>query len=183
MYLLLFAGLGALAFWQKDAINEKVTELPMYWTAFDSEFKAAGARYGVAWQWLKAIALNESDLGRNSSVARGLSEPSDIEGSKSSDGLSWGLMQVTLRTGRSLDPACNEIKLNDAKYSINLAAKYLAQLKNSFPESDPRFLEWVVKSYNQGPGNSAKERAGKIAGYAQEYFNRFTRNLARVNER
>lgn len=147
---------------------------------FDSLFKEYGSIWGVDWKMLKAICLNESDLGREKTTKRGLEMPSDIEGSKSYDGLSWGIMQVTLRTARDLDPTATEQKLNNAEYSINLAARYLSILKKMFNAADPRFTEWVVKSYNQGPGNTRKEIAGTVKGYAQEYWERYKRNYQRV---
>lgn len=166
----------------KKPIEEKIeTKLPS-WTQFDSLYKKWGAAYGIPWTWLKAIALNESSNGRATSVAHGLSNPTDIEGSKSFDGLSWGLMQVTIKTAKGMDPAATEVKLNDPDYSVGLAARYLKQLQGMFPLADARYNEWVIKSYNQGPGNTNKERRGETAGYANEYWSRFQRNLLKVEE-
>lgn len=151
------------------------------WTRWDNDFKTAAARYGIPWQWLKAIAMNESSLGSYPSVALGIREPANIEGSKSQDGKSWGLMQVTLTTGKSLDPLCTAEKLNNPIYSIDLGAKYLGQLSKMYSQVETRYTEWVIKSYNQGPGNTNKERTGKISkGYADEYWERFKRNLQKV---
>lgn len=148
------------------------------WRKFDALFKKYGATFGVDWKTLKAIALNESSLGTYPSVALGIREPSSVNASKSQDGLSWGLMQVTISTARTLDPLATAEKLNDPEYSIRLAAAYLKQLQSMFSQ-----LEWVVKSYNQGPGNSQKERSGQSKGFADEYWARFQRNLKLVNER
>ena len=150
------------------------------WEKFDPLFKKYGARYNVPWTWLKAIALNESSLGTERSVARGIENPNDVEGSKSYDGLSWGLMQVTLTTAREMDPTATQQKLNNPEYSIDLAARYLSKLATMFSRVDARFTEWVIKSYNQGPGNSRKERDGKSNGFAHEYWARFQRNLEKV---
>lgn len=184
IFYLIGAGILAGAIYSKNRIVEEVDtmEAKSNWTKFDALFKKYGTKYGVDWQFLKAIALNESSLGTAKSVARGFENPYDIEGSKSYDGLSWGLMQVTVKTARDLDPFATEIKLNNADYSIDLAAKYLARLQAMFLRDDPRWLEWTIKSYNQGPGNSKKERDGKIQGYAEEYWQRFQRNLNRVKE-
>lgn len=150
------------------------------WTQYDSLFQKYASIYGVQnWQWLKAIALNESSLGKAASVKRGLENPYDIEGSKSSDGKSWGLMQVTLTTGKWLDPSCTEVKLNDPDYSVKLAADLFAKNQKLFNRFDERWLEWVVKSYNQGSGNTKKEMNGG-PGYANEYWARFNRNMERV---
>lgn len=185
IYFLIGGGALAALFLNRETIaltvETAVAKQSSNWTLWDADFKAAGAKYGVPWQWLKAVALNESSLGSAKSVARGLVAPTDIEGSKSTDGKSWGLMQVTLTTGRGLDPFCTEVKLNDPKYSIDLGAKYIGQMSKRFSQVETRYVEWVIKSYNQGPGNTDKEKSGKIAkGYADEYWDRFQRNLQKV---
>ena len=153
------------------------------WTKFDDLFRSAGRINNVDPTWLKAIALNESDLGREASVARGLEDPTDVDGSTSSDGKSWGLMQVTIPTGQQFDPNVTPEKLNNASYSVNLSARLVSWLKDQFSDSDPRFLQWVIKSYNQGRGNTNKERKGQIEGYAQAYWDRFQRNLKTVQDK
>lgn len=151
------------------------------WTRFDDLFKKYDKKWGVNWKWLKAIAMSESLLGKEKSVKAGLENPKDIEGSKSSDGLSWGLMQVTVKTAKDMDASVTPEKLNNPEYSINLAAWYVSKLKKYYSTGDPRYLEWVIKSYNQGPGNTAKEKSGAIKkGYADEYWTRFQNNLKRV---
>jgi len=147
---------------------------------YDGLFVKWGSTYGVDWRWLKAIAMNESSLGLHPSVAYGIKNPKDIENSKSSDGKSWGLMQVTLTTARDLDASATAEKLNNPDYSVMLAAEYVAWLKSRFNPGEPRYLEWVIKSYNQGPGNTDKEKRGQISGYAGEYWARFQRNLKKV---
>lgn len=154
-------------------------------TAFDGLFAKYAKQYGLDWKMLKAIAMNEAGLGVvaggiEKSVAIGLANPGDVEGSKSSDGKSWGLMQMTVPTARDYDPSATPQKLNDPEYSIRLAAQFVAWLTLQFPSSDPRYIEWVVKSYNQGRGNTAKERRGEIAGYAGVYWERYLRNYAKL---
>ena len=182
--LLAIAGIfGASLFVFKSEVGEAVSESvgsePKNWRRFDDLYKKYGNRWNIPWQWLKAIALNESDNGNYSSVALGIREPSNIEASKSQDGKSWGLMQVTLTTAKGLDSSATEAKLNNPEYSINLSAKYLSQLSSQFSKPDLRYTEWTIKSYNQGPGNTRKEiSSGK--GYADEYWTRFQRNLKKV---
>lgn len=163
-----------------ESVTDFVEEHMDSWTQYDALFKRYAQIYGVEdWHWLKAIALNESSLGKAKSVARGLEAPWDIEGSKSYDGKSWGLMQVTMATGKWLDPSCTEEKLNNPEYSVKLAADLFARNQKTFNRYESRWLEWVVKSYNQGSGNTKKEIAGG-PGYANEYWDRFNRNLERV---
>lgn len=192
MIYLLLAGLGALLFVKREEVAEVASDVAQEaevfvatqvsnWTRWDADFKLAARVHNVPWTWLKAIAMNESSLGSAKSVAWGLQFPNDIEKSKSTDGKSWGLMQVTLSTAKGLDASATEAKLNDPKYSINLGAKYIAQMSKRYPTMELRYVEWVIKSYNQGPGNTDKERSGLISkGYADEYWERFKRNLQKV---
>ncbi len=150
---------------------------------YDSLFKKYASQNGVDWKWLKAIAMNESSLGQAASVKRGIASPDDIEGSKSSDGKSWGLMQMTLPTARDYDSMATASKLNNPEYSIRLAAKFLRFLTGKFAIVDSRFEEWVIKSYNQGAGNTEKERQGAISGYAQSYWERYTRNRKIIEDK
>lgn len=150
------------------------------WNDYDDLFKDAGEKYNVEWKWLKAIALNESFLGNDRRVAIGLKDPKNIMDSTSRDGKSWGLMQMTLKTARSLDMLVTAEKLNDPAYCIDLSAHYVSQLQGMFSYVDLRYNEWVIKSYNQGPGNTFKEKDRKISGYAQGYWEIFQKNLKMV---
>jgi len=169
---ILLIALGIVGFYSATAYgSEKKVDNTNEWTRFDELFHRFGIQYGIEWKWLKAICIVESNLGRAKSVARGLASPSDVEGSKSSDGKSWGIMQVTLTTGRDLDPACSVEKLNSPEYSVRLAALYLSQLLRRF-SGDQKL---TIMSYNQGPGNTAK---GKT--YAAGYYDKFLVALASV---
>lgn len=163
--------------------NQTVTTNPESFTRFDESFKRFASLFNIDWLVLKAICMNESSLGLHKSVALGLIHPTDIEGSKSDDGKSWGLMQFTIPTARDFDKSVTEEKLNNADYSIRLGAQFVAWLYARFPVTDPRRTEWVIKSYNQGIGNTNKEKNGLIAGYAQEYFERFKRNYKTAKEK
>lgn len=135
-------------------------------TGYDSLYKKYASIYDLDWKMLKAICIIESHEGRAPSVAWGLVNPSDIEKSKSTDGKSWGIMQVTLPTARDYDSSATAEKLNVPEYSMNIAAQHLAYLKRLFSNQ----IEWIVKSYNQGQGNSLKEKRGEIKGYASGYW-------------
>ena len=129
---MIFLGIGSVLIFALFSVKtESKSEGPTMmqnWTRFDALFKKYGKLYMVDWQMLKAIAMNESSLGSVKSVAHGIMYPSDIEASKSQDGKSWGLMQVTLTTARDLDPTASAEKLNTPEYSIKLAAQYLGTL-------------------------------------------------------
>ena len=140
---------------------------------FDDLFKKYGGQFGVPWKWLKAICMNESSLGKAKSVAVGLSNPNDIKNSVSSDGLSWGLMQVTLTTARALEGSViTAVYLNDPENSVRLAAKVCAENIERFGIDD---RESVIRAYNGGPNfmNRAQARANTAI-----YYSRFITNLA-----
>lgn len=173
--------LGFYLYMSRYSLKGYVVRATKNWTTFDPLFEKYAVRYSVPSTWLKAICMNESSLGLAESVRSGLSDPLNVEGSKSYDGKSWGLMQVTLTTARDMDISATPQKLNNAEYSIDLGARYVAQMMRRFDRNDPRYIEWVIKSYNQGPGNTDKERKGSIQkGYADEYWARFQRNLKLV---
>lgn len=134
-----------------------------YWDKFDSAFKQEGANYAIDWQWLKAIAIVESSLGQNSSVE---------SGGVSSDGKSYGLMQMTLVTARWLRLNTTVSDLNNPDISIKLAAQYLNYLKTIF--NDERK---IIMSYNQGQGNTLKGKE-----YASDYYKKFQDALKLVKE-
>ncbi len=146
------------------------------WNRWDYYFKLSGEKHGIDWKWLKAIAMNESSLGTNKSVAIGIANPKNISGSASSDGKSWGLTQMTIKTAKDLDLLVTPTKLNDPIYSIELTAQYLSQLKKMFSTTNLRYVEWVIRSYNAGP-TAIKKQIEKPTGLADEYWRRFKNNL------
>ena len=134
-------------------------------TKFDSLFKQYGSENGVNWKWLKAICMNESSLGMNSRVKAG-----DV----STDGKSWGIMQLTLPTAGDYHPGVTIEDLNNPDFSVRVAAQFLGDLNSQFSGD----MRKVVMSYNQGAGNT---RAGRE--YASGYYDRFVRNLSQVEEK
>ena len=190
MLLWIGSALAGLLFMKRNEVKEEIKgallENSANWTKWDSLFRKYADRNALEWRWLKAIAMNESSLGTHPTVVRGFENPNDTEGSKSTDGKSWGLMQVTLVTAKDFDPLATPAKLNNAEYSIDLAARVFKRNMAYFSKADPRYLEWVVKSYNQGAGNSKKEMNGWRGPYydhVQEYWARFQRNLERVKSK
>jgi len=147
---------------------------------YDDLFKKYGSMYGVDWKFLKRISWIESNTGLNSRVAIGLKTPTNIEGSKSYDGLSWGLMQMTLTTAKDYDKTATAVKLNNPNYAIDLAARHIKMLKTLFSNERD-----VAMAYNQGQGNQKKFLASEKAGtllttqypQARDYWNKF--NIAK----
>ncbi len=143
-------------------------------TKWDDKIKSHAVQVGVPWQWMKAICMNESSLGMDPRVARGIASPNDIEGSKSEDSLSWGIMQMTLRTARDYDRQATAVMLNSPDYSLMLASLHLKHLFKVFWGVE----EWVVKAYNEGEGAALKERDHGFAGSSDEYWSRYQRHKA-----
>ena len=147
---LIFLLLGGALYMGKENLAAAALSNSESFLRWDEALRAAAARYAIPdWRWLKAMMWQESALGTAKSVARGLAAPFDVEGSKSYDGLSWGLMQVTLRTARDMKPGVTAQELNDPFISIDLGARYFSQMLRRY-KGDP---ERAVRAYNQGPGN------------------------------
>lgn len=137
--------------------------------AFDSLFIKYGNSYGIEPYILKAIAANESTVGKNSRVAYGIAHPSEIYSSVSSDNKSWGLMQTTLPTARQFEKNLTEADLNNPDTSVRIAAKYIQWVKRNYSAD----LEFYIRAYNGGPGWK-KTNLGPSATLA--YWNKFLKN-------
>lgn len=153
-----------------NAIPEPVTP----WNRWDSLIRKYSAQFGVPWRWVKAVMIIESDLGRAPSVARGLERPFDIEQSKSSDGKSWGLMQLTLPTANDLQPGITAVGLNDAETSVRLGTQYLGRMIKRWGINE---REKVIRSYNGGPG-FMNSNIGRT--WTEAYYKKFLTALDRV---
>ena len=149
----------------------------------DEYFKEASKVYSVPYDMMRAICMNESSYGKAYSVKKGMMNPNDVEGSKSDDGLSWGVMQMTLRTAKDFDISVTPQKLNNPKYSIDLAAKFLRSLRLQFKNERD-----IVMAYNQGAGNQKKfiemEKKGNLLMtqflQARMYYERYLSNKRRL---
>lgn len=141
-------------------------------TVYDSEFKKRAAEFNLDWKMLKAIAMIESWLGTYRGVIDTESERENASNAPdSSDKLSAGIMQVTRVTARDYYPTADWRDLQDPAFSIKIAAQHLAMLKRLSKTYVGRETEFMVKSYNQGQGNTAKEFSGKIKqGFANNYW-------------
>jgi soluble lytic murein transglycosylase-like protein len=146
------------------------------WTKWDSLMQAHCIDAQAPWQWLKAIMIDESSLGLNPRVVLGLLHPEDIEGSKSEDGLSYGLLQLRPETARDFDIIANAQKLNDPDYSIRIGAKLLRRLFRALGGVE----EFVMKAWNEGQGAAVLEQSGRIHGRADEYWTRYQANKAMI---
>lgn len=143
-------------------------------TKWDQVIKAAAGPVGIDYRALKALAMNESSLWGNPRVARGLLSPSDVEGSKSTDGLSWGGFQMQPSTAQDYDPAATPERLNDPAYSATLAAKHYRRLLAVFGGNE----EFAVRAYNAGEGRIREELKDKLPISATDYWTKFQEHKA-----
>ena len=167
----------------EDAVEDEITAYSDSFTRWDDLFERFGRQYGVPFVWLKAICMNESSLGEYPTVALGLREPANREGSKSQDGKSWGIMQVTEVTGRDFDPGCTYFRLNNPEYSVEMACRVLARSMRSFPPAVmPNAEEYNVKAYNGGVGRIQWELDGSWKNFTQEKQAAHRQAIANVSE-
>lgn len=172
-------GLGLIAYSQKNAIADEVTVTVENdaFTRWDPLFRKYSGMYDCPWRWLKAICWIESDLGRDPSVVRGMEAPADADGSKSSDGLSWGLMQLTIDTAnrRRVRPGTTVADLNNPEISVECAAKYLHELGTYYFAWD---REGCVRAYNGGIG--WREGSERSLSMTADYYAKFQDKLSKI---
>ena len=160
--LLGVVGIGVLVM-SKDS---QASALPVGSNLKPSEFDPLFVKYAkennLDWKMVKTIAMNESSVGKNARVIAGINNPYDIKASTSTDGKSWGIMQMTVPTARDFDPQASEVKLNDPQYSIKIACKFLASLSKQFNGK----VRDIAMAYNHGAGNQKRflelEKAGTL---------------------
>jgi soluble lytic murein transglycosylase-like protein len=132
---------------------------------FDALFAAAAFQYGVPFEWLKGIAGAESDWVSTAYRA----EP------KINDG-SYGLMQVLMRTARSLGYTGDSAGLYDPQTNIGLGAKLLAENIQRFGMD----FNAVYSAYNSGSPTAYKTNATVTAhvNRAVTYLNAVLTDIA-----
>lgn len=130
---------------------------------FNHLFKKYGTIYNVNWKWLKAIALNESLLGKYST--------------NSSDGKSLGLMHVTRSTAtRLLNRNVSDVELLNDDLSVKMAAMLIAENKRLFPDN----TRYVIMGYNQS--RTKLLRGVEIPITANEYYPRWLRWMEKIKD-
>ena len=175
--VLLMTSKSSKAAVSKALVQIKGTPTGDAWTRFDPLYQKYGAQYGIDWKLLKAIALNESLNGTYPSVALGLREPAN-EDSVSDDGLSYGLMQVTLTTAQDFRKNTTMEDLNNPEIAVEIAAKFFQWAYKQFPnDSGETQRKKVVMSYNQGVAGTQKGRTAALP-----YYERFLVNYAKVQQ-
>lgn len=170
-------GVGLMLYSKKNQIADAATVVSDSFTAYDSLFKAAGKSWDVPWRWLKTIAWIESDLGRDASVQAGILDPNSPD-SVSADGLSYGLMQLTLPTANRprVRPGSTKRDLNTPALAVDIAARYVHELSlHYFPGDQLAQKENIIRAYNGGPG--WKNSSAQALENTSDYFDHFVNKL------
>lgn len=177
----IIGGIGVFVFMMSQSeASTLVKSKNLMPTKWDDLFKRYASENGFDWRLSKTISMNESSLGKNSRVAIGLNNPYDIKGSTSFDGKSWGLMQLIIPTARDFDKSADEIKLNNAEYSIKIASKLIGSLSRQFNGK----TRDIVMAYNHGAGNQKRfiemEKQGILKDNqfqaGRDYYAKFLKN-------
>lgn len=147
-------------------------------TKWDPLFKKYGKLRNVPWRWLKAICMNESNLGRHPAVVAGMANPGGDDG-WSDDGLSRGLMQMTPDTANRprVRPGTSVAELDNPEISVDCAARYLNELASYYFAWD---REGVIRGYNGGPG--WQHASANSLKNTEVYYARFESHLTQVLE-
>lgn len=171
-------GIIAVSFllWGKKAMADSETKTGDSFFKYDSIFKKYSKIYGVPWRWIKAVAWNESSIGTAKSVVEGLKSPGNIDGSKSFDGKSWGIMQVTLSTAKEMRPGTTVQDLNNPDISIMLGSQYLGKMYKRFKGD----REKTIRAYNGGPGFEGTVQGRTLTPL---YYSNFLSHLNQIMER
>ena len=133
-------------------MNDKLTR------EYDELFIKYGLLYGIDPKILKAIALNESTLGKNKGY-----EPK---------GGTTGLMQIKLSTARDFFPKLTAEELEKDEIQVMTASAFLASLKKTFKGD----VKKMVMAYNQGAGATLNGKQ-----YALGYWDKFQKHLNLVS--
>ena len=125
------------------SLNRISLENKEFFTKYDDLFKLYSG--SVPWKWIKAVAIKESDNGQ---------DPLVKAGKASSDGLSYGIMQIAELKGSAVEisikgnggPSLNNIP----DYSIQKGAELLNYLYLKYNGD----MKKVFLAYNQGEKNT-----------------------------
>lgn len=177
IYLALIVLLGAGSLMAKNAYDikqAKTSKEKFYF--YDDLFKKHAQINGIPWQWLKAIAKQESDLGLDKRV---------LNGEVSYDGLSYGIMQIATGVGSEQEKKIKgnptREELNNPETSISIAAKLVGYLYRKYKGDKNK----VFLAYNQGEKNTdnGKDYTTKYAADGVSYKEKIKKHLAWIENK
>lgn len=130
-------------FYEKDRFSYSEILGPGVISPFDSYFRREGARQGLDWRLLAAVAYQESTFRTEESSWAG----------------AVGLMGLMPATGASLGVTGDQ--LYDPEHNIRAGAEYLKQLINLFSSVEDREerIKLALAAYNGGMGHISDARA------------------------
>lgn len=134
-----------------DFVNETIGSNGKLTRQYDALFLKYATKYKLDPKMLKAIALNESSLGKNKGY-----EPK---------GGTNGLFQIKLSTARDFIKDLLPHQLETDEKQVETAALYLSSLSRMFKGDEKK----IVMSYNQGQGATLKGKT-YAEGYYQKYL-------------
>lgn len=136
---------------------------------FDNLFFESSKRNAINPNYLKAIGLNESWLGKYKNYVT-------VNGRTTS-----GIMHLELPTARDYFPNITESELTRPENEIEIAARHFKWLLNEFNND----LELAVRAYNGGIGRVRQYLNGEAPEIwvknTNEYWERFNRNLEKLS--
>lgn len=150
-----------------ENVKEKLLAITRSWWPKEKDdlFVKAGNKHGIDPRWLKAIAINESQLGKFRQL-----EPI---------GKTTGLMHVKESTAKDYDKSITVKDLEKDDIAVDIAARHLKALLNFFKDEklESERLRKAIISYNQGQGNTKK---GKLFPIAKKYWDDFQKNMEKM---
>lgn len=135
---------------------------------FDEHFKRSGNRNGINPNYIKALGLNESWLGKyqNSVTVNG--------------NTTAGILHIELPTARDYEPSISHEELVKPENEIEIGTQHFKWLLEQFDND----LELAVRAYNGGIGRVKQHLKGEAPEHwiknTTSYWERFNRNLSKL---
>lgn len=137
---------------------------------YDRLLRAAAKKYGLSPQMVKAVAANESMVGKFTQLE--------------SIGGTTGIMHIKLSTARDLVPTLTQAELNRPEVDIDLGVRYLKKMWDRYSKFDPiTRTRYAVMAYNGGPGRMdeiIKKGEGAVAN--ESWFKNMTTYHSRYSK-
>lgn len=118
---------------------------------FDEIIAVNAAKYGVPFDWIKAVMMTESS-----------GNPMAFRDEPAIGDASYGLMQLLYRTARGLGYTGEAIGLYDPMISLDLGTKLIAQIRRQVGED----FEAMYSAYNSGDPSAYKDSSQVAAHVA-----------------
>lgn len=122
----------------EDVIGSDKDVFPDNW---DRLLRAAARKHGLPPEMVKAVAANESMVGRFTQLE--------------SIGNTTGIMHIKLATARELIPGLTQEQLNRPEVDIDVGVRYLKKMWDRYAKYDTATrTRLAIMAYNGGPGRA-----------------------------